>query len=101
MTTAVVIAWIYSYRPYKNPEKLFVELVSEASLMLIIMILPIFEFVKDENTREFFGWVVNAIVISTNVFLVSYLIFFHVKRICRQSRVKKWKKRMLRKMNLE
>ena len=51
--------------------------------MLIILILPIFEYLEDETTRDVLGWVVNALVMGANIFLMFYIIVFLLKRFCK------------------
>lgn len=76
LTTLAVLSWTFGFKPYARKEKLNVEYICEIALMMIIMILPIFEFVDDKNIAFIMGWVINGIIIGANGILLIYCIAY-------------------------
>ena len=44
--------------------------------MAIVLILPIFEYLEHELIRNILGWIINALAMVTNIFLLLYMILF-------------------------
>lgn len=49
LTSIVVFAWTYAFRPYKEKENQFVEEFCEMTLMIVILFLPTFEYITDSR----------------------------------------------------
>jgi hypothetical protein len=69
-----ILCWTFGFTPYLRKEKLNVECFCEIVLIIIIMILPWFEYIENPTIYFYLGWVVNGIVIAANILLVIYCV---------------------------
>eukprot|EP00347_Sterkiella_histriomuscorum_P017015 403350980 len=95
MACAFILVRNYELRPYNKIKLQITHHFHETILIIILILLPPFEYITDSNDRFILGWVVNALVlldIACMLIFVLTLAIQKIIKICRKRRQNKTSK---------